>query len=940
MCIRDSFETVTALASDGQELTFTDEAGDDTTISIAELETLTEVTDVLTAGNLIGTYVNEDDVEFDLLESITELSSDGQNLTFTDEAGNDTTISIADLETITEVTDVLTAGNLIGTYVNEDDVEFDLLETVTVLSSDGQSLTFTDEAGMDTTISIAELETATEVVDLLGAGNLIGTYVNEDDVEFDFFETVTALESDGQSLTFTDEAGMDTTISIGELETVTEVVDLLDAGNLIGTFINEDDVEFDLLETVTALESDGQNVVFTDEAGDDTTISIAELETATEVVDLLGAGNLIGTYIAEDGDEFDFFETITALESDGQFILFTDEEGVETSISIAELETITEVTDLLGGGNLIGTYIAEDGDEFEFFETVTMLEADGQNLVFTDEEGVETTISIAELETATEVVDLLDAGNLIGTFINEDEVEFDLLETVTTFTANPDGTFTFTSEDGTETDLDITALETMTEVIDVLGGGHLIGTFVNENDVEFDLHETITELASDGQNLVFTDEEGVETTISIAALESITNVTGLLDAGHLIGTYTNEDDVEFDLLETVTTFTANPDGTFTFTSEDGTETDLDVMALESITNVTGLLDAGHLIGTYTNEDDVEFDLLETVTSLTVEDQEFTFTHEDGSTTTIDISDLETLTTIDQVVTAGHLIGVYENEAGALVNLRETITSLEATGPAQLTFTDEFGDPTVISLPNLESITTLVGVLDNGNLIGTYTNEAGAVINLRETVTTIVDNGDGTYEFNHEDGSTSTIDTNTIETLTAVTNTINGNRIGTYQPESGPPVDIDETITELVANDDGSLTYTDEAGVEHDIQVVADVVETVAVIYEEFYAGGSDDGTTQAWGRNLRMERIANGRWNVVFGSSHPDGTDYAANILTQEGLAQSDSVLAWIIEGTKTEDGFTIQLATGDNGGTPDVGVNNAFTVSVNAPRRVLIENP
>ena len=528
---------------------------------------------------------------------------------------------------------------------------------------------------------------------------------------------------------------------------------------------------------------------------------------------------------------------------------------------------------------MIGTYIAEDGDEFEFFETVTMLEADGQNLVFTDEEGVETTISIAELETATEVVDLLDAGNLIGTFINEDEVEFDLLETVTTFTANPDGTFTFTSEDGTETDLDITALETMTEVIDVLGGGHLIGTFVNENDVEFDLHETITELASDGQNLVFTDEEGIETTISIAALESITNVTGLLDAGHLIGTYTNEDDVEFDLLETVT-------------------------------------------------------------SLTVEDQEFTFTHEDGSTTTIDISDLETLTTIDQVVTAGHLIGVYENEAGALVNLRETITSLEATGPAQLTFTDEFGDPTVISLPNLESITTLVGVLDNGNLIGTYTNEAGAVINLRETVTTIVDNGDGTYEFNHEDGSTSTIDTNTIETLTAVTNTINGNRIGTYQPESGPPVDIDETITELVANDDGSLTYTDEAGVEHDIQVVADVVETVAVIYEEFYAGGSDDGSTQAWGRNLRMERIANGRWNVVFGSSHPDGTDYAANILTQEGLAQSDSVLAWIIEGTKTEDGFTIQLATGDNGGTPDVGVNNAFTVSVNAPRRVLIENP
>ena len=203
MCIRDRggatvdlLETITALASDGQNLVFTDEEGVETTISIAELETLTEVTDVLTAGNLIGTYVNEDDVEFDLLETVTVLSSDGQELTFTDEAGDDTVISIAELETITEVTDVLTAGNLIGTYVNEDDVEFDLLETVTALSSDGQELTFTDEAGMDTTISIAELETLTEVTDVLTAGNLIGTYVNEDDVEFDLLESITELSSE------------------------------------------------------------------------------------------------------------------------------------------------------------------------------------------------------------------------------------------------------------------------------------------------------------------------------------------------------------------------------------------------------------------------------------------------------------------------------------------------------------------------------------------------------------------------------------------------------------------------------------------------------------------------------------------------------------------------------------------------------------------------
>ena len=377
-----------------------------------------------------------------------------------------------------------------------------------------------------------------------------------------------------------------------------------------------------------------------------------------------------------------------------------------------------------------------------------------------------------------------------------------------------------------------------------------------------------------------------------------------------------------------------------FTDENGDDTLVSIADLETITDVTDLLTDGHLIGTYNNEDGTTFDLLETVTSLASDGQNLVFTDENGDPTTISIADLETLTTITEVVTTGHLIGVYENEAGALVDLRETITAIALTGPDQITFTDELGNDTVIDLPNLETITDITALLDDGHLIGTYNNEDGTTFDLRETVTALADNGDGTYTFTHEDGTASTIDATAVETLTTLTNTIAGNRIGTYTDEATGSFDINETITELVDNGDGTLTYVDEAGEKHLIEISDGVVHPVQVIYEEFYAGGTDDGLNLTWGRNLKMQRIAQGIWEVGFVAPHPDGTAYAINVLTQEEANLRDSVLPWVEQGSKTPNGFIIHLVTGDNGGTADTYVDTPFTVSVNAPVKVLVEGP
>ena len=999
--LTELMETVTGLASDGQNVVFTDENGDDTTISLSDLETLTSVTQVLTDGHLIGVYIDEDGQPTDLLETVTGLRRDGQNLVFSDENGDETSISMTDLETLTSVTQVLTDGHLIGVYVDEDGQPTDLLETVTELTNNGQDLVFTDENGADTTISMTDLETLTSATQVLTDGHLIGVYIDEDGQPTNLLETVTVLTNNGQDLVFTDENGVDTTISMTDLETLTSVTQVLTDGHLIGVYVDEDGQPTDLLETVTELTNDGQDLVFTDENGVDTTISMTDLETLTSVTQVLTDGHLIGVYNDEDGQPTNLLETVTELTSVGQSVVFTDENGAETAISMTDLETLTSVTQVLTDGHLIGVYTDEDGQPTNLLETVTELTNTGQNLVFTDENGDDTTIDVRDLETLTLLTAVLNNGHLIGTYTNEDGVAVNLLETITTLVKNADGSFTYTNEDGITTDFDVTDLETLTSITGVLANGHLIGTYTDEDGQPTNLLETVTSVVAgtDG-TFTFTDENGDPTVVSIAQLETLSTITNVLASGHEIGTYTDEDGGTIDLLETVTSLTQSG-SIFTFNHEDGSSTDVDIKDLETISTVTNVLAAGHLIGIYTDEDGNSINLRETVTQLVANaDQTFTFTHEDGSTSTIDITDLETITQITDVINTGNLIGTYENEAGQLVDIRETITLLAVTGPQEITYTNEVDDDVVVSIADLETITTITGLLANGHLIGEYENEDGMVFDLletitsttvsgqvvtfvhedaststidiaaletltdiadvlavghiigtytdedggqtelRETITQITANNDGTFTFTHEDASQSTIDISDLETLTTITQTITGNRIATYTNETGAAVDINETITELVANADGTLTYVDEAGVKHEIIIENGNTYPVQTIYEEFYAIGTDNGITMAWNRNMKMQRVSAGIWEVGFATPHPDGTAYAVNVLTQEQANLRDSVMPWIEQGSKTANGFRLHLVTGDNGTAADIYVDTPFTISINAPVKVLVEGP
>ena len=865
-----------------------------------------------------------------------------------------------------------------------DDQELDLTGNELVLSNGDAPDSVVDLSGFfDDTDTLVSLDCA---IGELAEWN--GTAWSCTDVSA--LETLTTVGYDivTQTVTFAGEDGNVTTVPIASLETTTVLNNTLAVGNVIGSYTDEDGASIDILETVTTLVDNGdQTFSYTAEDGSVSTLDATDLETLTTLTNTVAAGNLIGTYTDEDGVNFDIAETITAIVDNGdQTFSFTHEDGSVSTLDVTDLETLTTLTQVVVG-NTIATYVDEDGVAWDVDETITSLVDNGdQTISFTHEDGSATTLDIAVLETLTTVTNTI-VGNTIATYVDEDGVTWDIDESITSLVDNGDQTITFTHEDGSTTTLDLASLETLTTVTNTITG-NTIGTYTDEDGVSFDIDETITSLVDNGDGTFsFTAEDGTVSTIDAASQETLTTVTNTI-VGNTIATYTDEDGVAFDIDETITTLTDNGDGTFAFTSEDGTVTTVDTLDIETITSVNQIV-TGNTIAEYIAEDGTVFDIDESITTLTDNgDGTFTFTSEDGSITTVDTLDIETLTTLTSTLAVGNLIGTYKNEAGASIDLNESITTLTDNGDGTFTFTSEDGTATTINTTDIETLSTITDVLTTGQTIATYTDEAGESIDILESVTELIDNGDGTYSFTSEDGTLSTItDGDTLGALSCApgeTAQWNGTawacatdsdtdtddqRISNFSLsgstltitiEDGNTVDVDLSLLDTDTGDQtltlaGSILSISEGNsvdlaalvASGDSQTLSVSGGTITIsngnsidfpvltIYEEFYAGGSDDGRSQTWGRNVRMSRNAVGQWTVRFGSPHPDGTDYAIDFSVEEGTAR-DSVLLQVVQGSMTANGFDIFLATGDNGGTTDSFVDTPFTISVDAPIEVL----
>jgi hypothetical protein len=118
-----------------------------------------------------------------------------------------------------------------------------------------------------------------------------------------------------------------------------------------------------------------------------------------------------------------------------------------------------------------------------------------------------------------------------------------VLETVTTLVDNGDGSFTYTSEDGT-----VTIWNETTTSIAYNSALHQI-TYTDEDGNPQVLDLNVGDLAYDAVNntLTYTNEEGVATALPLNNV-TVTNTV----AGHLIATVTNELGTAVDINETIT----------------------------------------------------------------------------------------------------------------------------------------------------------------------------------------------------------------------------------------------------------------------------------------------------------------------------------------------------------------------------------------------------
>ena len=187
----------------------------------------------------------------------------------------------------------------------------------------------------------------------------------------------------------------------------------------------------------------------------------------------------------------------------------------------------------------------------------------------------------------------------------------------------------------------------------------------------------------------------------------------------------------------------------------------------------------------------------------------------GGVTTFTIAvSAQPLSDVTEVQQSGNLIATHDDGSGTVSRIEETITTLVPDGSGGFNFTNEVG--AIVNLP-AQGVTTLV---PDGSGGFNFTNQSGATVNIPgQTVTTLVPDGSGGFNYTNELGAVVNIPsppTQTPETVTTLTP--DGAGGFDYTNELGAVVNIPastmsaQTVTTLLPNVNGDLEYVNEAGV--------------------------------------------------------------------------------------------------------------------------------
>src|SRR5690625_5138844 len=336
-------------------------------------------------------------------------------------------------------------------------------------------------------------------------------------------------------------------------------------------------------------------------------------------------------------------------------------------------------------------------------ETITTLIDEGEGVfIYTSEDGTETVIDIP----TTVVTNILNQGDVYNEII--DLIEDN--ETITVLQYNEDGTYTYYNEDDVDADGTISGIGVTIDVV-----GDVITDIQNEGDIyneivdliENSMDETLTVLTDNGDGtFTYTDEEGNEVTFDA-------NTTSMMDNG---------------------------DGTYTLTNDNGETITIDVVG----DIITDIQNEGDIYNEIVNLIENEFGGGNVTYNPT--ENKFYYIDENGDEQEIDWSDLNT-TNVSFTLENDNLI-VTDSEGNTVELAVEEIAN-NSTFIDELTQNQEFIDAIANATEGIE-------LVDNGDGSITLINADGddlGTINKAD----LADNGDGTYTFDNGNGSPVTID---------------------------------------------------------------------------------------------------------------------------------------------------------------------------------------
>ena len=337
--------------------TFIDVDGNTTIISTQEILTSIHLNN---NNNLL--YVNENGITTPIIlpaETITSLTIDSNILSYIDENLDTTQIDLAIF--VETVTTLVNNGNNTYTYTNEagDTTIIDVRQTTSTLVDNGLgSYTYTDELGNETIFNTGQTLTSLTILDS------ILTYIDENGLSTPInlpTQTLTSLTINDNILTYVNE-NLDT-IPISLPLSNPSVITNTQNGRLIavhndGTagiippvFINE---------TITSLSKSGNNLNYINELRDTNSITLPNINTDNQtlqvfqgILSILRAGfipirNLFSSRVLNiiSGNpifsHYSFlvetpitvFEKITTLALSGNDLIYTDENGASTTLTI------------------------------------------------------------------------------------------------------------------------------------------------------------------------------------------------------------------------------------------------------------------------------------------------------------------------------------------------------------------------------------------------------------------------------------------------------------------------------------------------------------------------------------------------------------------------------------------------------------------------------